>query len=80
MEDKINNALNEQPLQPAAANENNPTDLDTNDQPSAAGSVAQPEAIGLLDLPTKATPEEKANALKVLAEAGIVDADGNPNP
>lgn len=80
MEDKINNALNEQPLQPTAANENNPTDLDTNDQPSAAGSVAQPEAIGLLDLPTKATPEEKANALKVLAEAGIVDADGNPNP
>ena len=80
MEDKIYNALNEQPQQPAAANENNPTDLDTNDQPSAAGSVAQPEAIGLLDLPTKATPEERANALKVLAEAGIVDADGNPNP
>lgn len=74
------NALNEQPQQPIAATETNPTDLDTNDQPSAAGSVAQPEAIGLLDLPTKATPEERANALKVLAEAGIVDADGNPNP
>ena len=80
MEEKNNNALNEQPLQPTAATENNPTDPDTNDQPSATGSVVQPEAIGLLDLPTKATPEEKANALKVLAEAGIVDADGNPNP
>ncbi len=80
MEEKNNNALNEQPLQPAAANETNPTDLDTNDQPSATGSVAQPETIDLLDLPTKATPEEKASALKVLAEAGIVDADGNPNP
>ncbi len=80
MEVKNNNALNEQPQQPTAANENNPTDLDTNDQPSATGSVVQPDAIDLLDLPTKATPEERASALKVLAEAGIVDADGNPNP
>ena len=76
MEEKIKT---EQPQQPTAATETTPTDLDPNDQPSVTGSVAQPEAIELLDLPTKATPEEKANALKILADLGIVDADGNPN-
>lgn len=55
-----------------------PSDLDSYDQASASGCVAQP--LSLLELPSKADPEDKTAAIDVLKELGILDNDGLPTP
>lgn len=55
-----------------------PSDLDSYDQASASACVAQP--LSLLDLPSKADPEDKTAAIDVLKELGILDNDGLPTP
>lgn len=57
MDKKQSPALHEEQQQPTAATAINPTDLDSNDQPSATGCVAQPIA----ELPT-ATPDADAGS------------------
>lgn len=57
--DKIQSpALHEEQQQPTAATVTNPTDLDSSDQPSATGCVAQPSA----ELSTS-TPDADAGSL-----------------